>query len=82
MPHTKVTALLLQWAHGDESALERLIPLVHQELHRIAQRCMAGERVGNVSRLRRSSTKPTFVWSTERPLNGTTARTFSRCPPA
>ena len=47
MPHTKVTALLLQWAHGDESALERLIPLVHQELHRIAQRCMAGERVGN-----------------------------------
>jgi RNA polymerase sigma factor (TIGR02999 family) len=24
-----------------------LIPLVHQELHRIAQRCMAGERVGN-----------------------------------
>jgi RNA polymerase sigma factor (TIGR02999 family) len=47
MPHSKVTALLLQWAHGDESALERLIPLVHQELHRIAQRCMAGERVGN-----------------------------------
>jgi len=24
-----------------------LIPLVHQELHRIALRCMAGERVGN-----------------------------------
>jgi RNA polymerase sigma-70 factor (ECF subfamily) len=42
-----VTALLLKWGLGDEAALERLIPLVHQELHRIAQRCMAGERPGN-----------------------------------
>ena len=29
------------------AARERLIPLVHQELHQIARRCMAGERVGN-----------------------------------
>ena len=42
-----MTALLLKWGLGDEAALERLIPLVHQELHRIAQRCMAGERAGN-----------------------------------
>ena len=42
-----MTALLLKWGLGDEAALERLIPLVHQELHRIAQRCMAGERPGN-----------------------------------
>ena len=32
---------------GDQGALERLIPLVHHELHRIARRCMAGEGVGN-----------------------------------
>ena len=32
---------------GDEAARERLIPLVHQELHQIARRCMAGERVGH-----------------------------------
>jgi RNA polymerase sigma-70 factor, ECF subfamily len=38
---------LLKWGQGDEAALERLIPLVHHELHRIARRCMAGERVGN-----------------------------------
>jgi RNA polymerase sigma-70 factor (ECF subfamily) len=38
-----VTGLLLRWGHGDEGALEQLIPLVHQELHRIARRCMAGE---------------------------------------
>jgi len=36
---------LLKWGQGDHGALERLIPLVHQELHRIARRCMAGERV-------------------------------------
>jgi len=39
--------LLLQWGQGDETALERLIPLVHRELHQIARRCMAGERVGH-----------------------------------
>ena len=42
-----VTVLLLRWGQGDKDALARLIPLVHQELHRIARRCMARERVGN-----------------------------------
>ena len=40
----RVTALLLAWSGGDESALERLIPIVHDELHRIARACIAGER--------------------------------------
>jgi RNA polymerase sigma-70 factor, ECF subfamily len=44
---TRVTGLLLKWGRGDEGALERLIPLVHRELHQIAQRCMAGERAGH-----------------------------------
>ena len=43
MPHD-VTALLLAWGDGDESALARLIPIVHEELHRIAHACMAGEK--------------------------------------
>jgi len=42
-----VTGLLLKWGRGDEAALERLIPLVHRELHEIARRCMAGERADN-----------------------------------
>src|SRR3954469_25373643 len=46
-PTADVTGLLLQWGQGDENALGRLIPLVHEELHRIARRCMAGEHVGN-----------------------------------
>ena len=42
-----VTELLLAWGQGDESALERLIPVVHDELYRIARACMAGERPGH-----------------------------------
>ena len=43
-----VTQLLVAWSHGDQAALERLTPLVHQELHRLAARYMAGERPGHV----------------------------------
>ena len=32
---------------GDKAALDRLIPLVQPELHQIARRFMAGERVGH-----------------------------------
>ena len=45
--NAEVTGLLLEWGRGDEAALERLIPLVHHELHRLARRCMAGEREGH-----------------------------------
>jgi len=42
-----VTGLLLAWREGDPSALERLIPLVHAELRRLAHREMARERPGH-----------------------------------
>jgi RNA polymerase sigma-70 factor, ECF subfamily len=42
----EVTRLLQAWAAGDESALEQLMPLVYEELHRIARRYMAGEHPG------------------------------------
>jgi RNA polymerase sigma factor (TIGR02999 family) len=43
-----LTQLLAAWSAGDESALEALTPLVHDELHRLASRYMAGERPGHV----------------------------------
>ena len=43
----RVTGLLLDWGKGDEAALDELVPLVHDELRRIARRCMAGERHGH-----------------------------------
>ena len=42
-----VTRLLINWRNGDEAALEQLIPLVHEELRRVARRHMAHERVGH-----------------------------------
>jgi RNA polymerase sigma factor (TIGR02999 family) len=44
---SKVTGLLLAWGRGDESALDRLMPLVYRELRRIAQRFMAREAAGH-----------------------------------
>jgi RNA polymerase sigma factor (TIGR02999 family) len=39
-----VTQLLLAWGEGDTAAFERLLPLVHAELRRIARRHMGHER--------------------------------------
>ena len=38
------TELLLAWGRGDKAALDRLVPMVHHELLRMARRFMAGER--------------------------------------
>jgi RNA polymerase sigma factor (TIGR02999 family) len=40
----EVTRLLLEWRDGAESALERLTPLVYDELHRLAERYLRRER--------------------------------------
>jgi RNA polymerase sigma factor (TIGR02999 family) len=42
------TALLKAWGQGDEVALNELIPLVHEELRRLAHGHMAGERAGHL----------------------------------
>jgi RNA polymerase sigma-70 factor, ECF subfamily len=42
-----VTILLRAWGKGDKQALDRLMPLVYNELHRVAQGYMARERPGN-----------------------------------
>ena len=43
----EVTQLLADWGKGDRSALDKLFPLVHSELRRIAQRQMNQERAGH-----------------------------------
>lgn len=44
----EVTQLLLAWGQGDASALERLMPVVYDELKRLAHRHMGGEREQHV----------------------------------
>ena len=41
------TALLLAWRDGDAAAFDRLLPLVHDELRRLARAYMAKERAGH-----------------------------------
>jgi len=43
----EVTQLLLAWSQGEPAALEKLVPLVHAELSRLAHHYMAGERTGH-----------------------------------
>jgi RNA polymerase sigma-70 factor, ECF subfamily len=46
-PH-QVTRLLKEWSEGDETAVQQLMPLVYDELHRLAHQHMRREKPGNV----------------------------------
>lgn len=46
-PINEITAQLLAWNQGDAAALERLIPIVYQELRRMAERHLRSESSGH-----------------------------------
>lgn len=43
----EVTQLLMDWGNGDQAALEKLMPLVYEELHRMAKRHLGRERLNH-----------------------------------
>jgi RNA polymerase sigma-70 factor, ECF subfamily len=43
----EITGLLVAWGGGDQSALDRLMPLVYDELRQLARRYMSHERPGH-----------------------------------
>ena len=43
----QITQMLVDWGNGDEAALEKLTPLVYDQLHRLARRYMTRERPGH-----------------------------------
>jgi RNA polymerase sigma factor (TIGR02999 family) len=43
----EVTQLLLDWSNGDKAALDKLMPLVYEELRRLAHHHMGRERLGH-----------------------------------
>ena len=45
--HEDITSILIRWGEGDREALDRLIPMVYDELHRIAERYFRRERSDN-----------------------------------
>ncbi len=46
-PPQDLSSLLRAWSGGDHSALDKLMPLVYDELHRLARRYMSRERAGD-----------------------------------
>ena len=44
LPPTQISQLLQAWSDGDQGALEQLMPMVYDDLHRLARRYMAQER--------------------------------------
>jgi RNA polymerase sigma factor (TIGR02999 family) len=46
-PTNEVTRLLVAWGDGDRAALDRLMPLVYEELRRLARHYMGRERPGH-----------------------------------
>jgi RNA polymerase sigma-70 factor, ECF subfamily len=44
LPSQKITQWLVAWSNGDQTALDQLVPLVHEELRRLAKRYMWQER--------------------------------------
>jgi RNA polymerase sigma factor (TIGR02999 family) len=44
----QITGLLQAWSEGEQAALERIIPLVYKELHRLAHHYIARERPGHI----------------------------------
>lgn len=43
----QITQLLVAWGDGDQTALEKLMPVVYAELHRLARRYMRRENPGH-----------------------------------
>jgi RNA polymerase sigma-70 factor (ECF subfamily) len=46
-PHAEVSTLLQAWSDGDQSALEKLVPIVYGELRRLARHYLRNERSGH-----------------------------------
>src|SRR5436190_11134819 len=47
-PRRHVTTLLVKWSGGDDAAMQELVPLVYDELRRVARRQMSREREDHV----------------------------------
>jgi len=59
-PGPSVTVLLQAWSNGDREALDKLTPVVYQELRRLARHYMRGERSGHTLQTQRWSTRHTY----------------------
>ncbi len=80
---TDVTQLLLDWNAGDQRALDRLMPLVYEELRRMAARQLRRERPEHTPGSTARWSSGTIGWVGSRPTLGLTrsgaTNALSRC---
>jgi hypothetical protein len=74
------TDLLRAWSEGDEAALNELMPLLEQELHRLARAHMRRERHGHTLQATALVNEVFSDWPAERGPGGRTERTSSALP--
>jgi RNA polymerase sigma-70 factor, ECF subfamily len=43
----QITQMLVEWSNGDQAALDKIVPLIHSELHKLAHQYMRRERAGH-----------------------------------
>ncbi len=67
-----LTQLQVDWGNGDQAALEELLPLVNNELRRLARSYMRRETPVTLFKPPHSSTKPTCDWSIREMCDGRT----------
>ena len=77
---TEVTRLLVEWGNGDQAALGELIPLVYDDLRRLAGRYMRRENQGHTLQTSASSMRPTCASWSSGTCGGRTAPTSSPSP--
>jgi hypothetical protein len=78
----EVTQLLLAWSAGDRGALDRLVPLVYAELHRLAKSYMRKERAGQTLQTTALIHEAYLRLIDANQVSGKTARTSSALRPA
>ena len=72
-----ISALLAAWSEGNQNALERLTPIVYDELRRLARHYMKESVPATACKQRRWSTKHIRAWWTTNACSGRIALTSS-----
>ena len=67
VPHSQITELLVRWREGDHAALNQLVPLVYDELRRLARSHLRRKRPVKAFKAQLWFMKRTCAWSERSP---------------
>jgi hypothetical protein len=75
--HTPVTELLRRWSQGDKTALDSLMPLIYEDLRRLANFYLQQENNARTLQSTRSYTRSISGYAVNKIQLGPAGRTFS-----